>query len=56
MARYVPGLTDEERQRKAVMLSSGMAGTLNVARALTDERRRRVLEDARTFYFKAVDG
>jgi TetR/AcrR family transcriptional repressor of nem operon len=56
MARYVPGLTDEERQRKAVMLFSGMAGTLNVARALTDQRRRRVLEDARTFYLKAVGG
>jgi TetR/AcrR family transcriptional repressor of nem operon len=56
MARYVPGLTDEERQRKTVMLFSGMAGTLNVARALTDERRRRVLEDTRTFYLKAVGG
>ena len=56
MARYVPGRTGEERQRKAVMLFSGMAGTLNVARALTVERRRRVLEDARTFYFKAVGG
>ena len=56
MARYVPGQTDEERQRRAVMLFSGMAGTLNVARALTDERRRRVLEDARTFYLKAVGG
>jgi hypothetical protein len=38
------------------MLFSGMAGTLNVARALTAERRRRVLEDARTFYLKAVGG
>jgi TetR/AcrR family transcriptional regulator, transcriptional repressor for nem operon len=56
MARYLPGLTDEERQRTAVMLFSGMAGTLNVARALTDERRRRVLEDARTFYLEAVGG
>ena len=56
MARYVPGATDEERHRKAVMLFSGMAGTLNVARALTDERRQRVLEDARTFYLEAVVG
>jgi TetR/AcrR family transcriptional repressor of nem operon len=56
MAHYVPGQTDEERQRKAVMLFSGMAGTLNVARALTDERRRRVLEDAGIFYLKAVGG
>jgi hypothetical protein len=56
VARYVPGLTDEERQRKAVMLFSGMAGTLNVARPLTQARRRRVLEDARTFYLQAVGG
>lgn len=48
------GLQQVSRQRRAVMLFSGMAGTLNVARALTDERRRRVLEDARTFYLKAV--
>jgi TetR/AcrR family transcriptional repressor of nem operon len=56
MARYVPGRTDEKRRRTAVMLFSGMAGTLNVARALSDERRRRVLEDARTFYLRAVGG
>ena len=36
------------------MLFSGMAGTLNVARALTDERRRRGLEDATTFYLKTI--
>jgi TetR/AcrR family transcriptional regulator, transcriptional repressor for nem operon len=56
MARFVPGQTDEERKRTAVMLFSGMAGTLNVARALSDEGRRRVLEDARSFYLKAVGG
>jgi hypothetical protein len=56
MARYVPGLTDEERQRKAVMLFSGMAGTLNVARVLPGEHRRRVLENARAFYLAAVGG
>jgi hypothetical protein len=38
------------------MLFSGMAGTLNVARAVTAARRRRVLEDARTFYLNAVVG
>jgi hypothetical protein len=56
MARYVPGQTDEERRRKAVTLFSGMTGMLSGARALTDERRRRVLEDAKTSYFKAVGG
>ena len=38
------------------MLLSGMAGTLNLARALSDERRQRVLEDARAFYLKAAGG
>jgi TetR/AcrR family transcriptional regulator, transcriptional repressor for nem operon len=56
MARYVPGQTDEERRRTAGMLFSGMAGTLNVARALTGEGRRSVLEAGRTFYLKAVSG
>jgi TetR/AcrR family transcriptional repressor of nem operon len=56
MARYVPGRTDEERRRTAGMLLSGMAGTLNVARALTGEGRRSVLEAGRTFYLKAVSG
>jgi TetR/AcrR family transcriptional regulator, transcriptional repressor for nem operon len=56
MARYMPGATDEERERKTVMLFSGMAGTLNVARGVADDRRRRLLEDARTFYFNAVSG
>ena len=55
MARYVPGDTDEERVRKTVTLFSGMAGTLSIARAMPDDvRRRRVLDDARTFYLKAA--
>jgi hypothetical protein len=55
MAKYVPAATDEERREKAIALFTGMAGTLTVARAFTDERdRRMILDGARKFYFAAV--
>jgi TetR/AcrR family transcriptional repressor of nem operon len=55
MARYMPGATDEERVRKAILLFSGMAGTLNLARAVNDDRdRRRILDEAKAFYLDAV--
>jgi TetR/AcrR family transcriptional repressor of nem operon len=55
LARYVPGATDDERQRKARMLFSGMAGTLTVARIMPDrEQRRRILDDAKKFYRDAM--
>ena len=57
IARYIPGSSEEERVSKARMLMSGMAGTLTVARVLTDKRRRRrFLDDAKRFYFEAVRG
>jgi len=55
IAKYVPGKTADERERKAAVLFTGMAGTLTVARVMTDEpRRRRLLEAARKFYFDAA--
>ncbi len=55
MAKYMPGATEEEREAKARMLMSGMAGTLTIARVLTDEAaRRRFLESAKKFYLDAV--
>jgi TetR/AcrR family transcriptional repressor of nem operon len=55
VAKYMPGATEEERVRKARMLMSGMAGTLTIARVLNDDRqRRRFLDDAKKFYFDAV--
>ena len=55
IARYLPAANKEARVRKARMLMSGMAGTLTVARVITDERRkRRFLDDAKKFYFDAV--
>ena len=54
-AKFIPGATEEERERKARVLLSGMAGTLNVARVMVDEeRRRRFLEDAKKFYGQAA--
>jgi TetR/AcrR family transcriptional repressor of nem operon len=57
MAAYLPGKTEEERIRTAAMLFSGMAGTLNVARLLGDDRERQsFLERARGFYRNTVGG
>ena len=55
IARYIPGATEEERQRKARVLLSSMAGTLTMARVIVDDQeRRRFLDDAKRFYFDAV--
>lgn len=55
VAKYLPGATDEERERKAQVLFSGMAGTINVARLIVDDQqRRRFLDDAKKFYLEAI--
>ena len=55
LAKYLPGGTAEERERKARVLLSGMAGTLNMARVIVDdEQRRRFLDDATKFYLEAI--
>ena len=55
IAKYVPGENEDERERKAMMLLSGMAGTLTVARVMTDDRRRRqILDAAKKFYLDAA--
>lgn len=55
VAKYIPGATNEERERKARVLFSGMAGTLNVARLIVDDQqRRRFLDDAKRFYLEAI--
>jgi len=54
IGHLIPGASAEERERKAHMLMSGMAGTLTMARVITDEQhRRQFLEDARQFYLEA---
>ncbi len=55
MERYMPGRTIEERRQKTIALFTGMAGTLTVARAFTDEKdRRAILDGAKRFYLAAV--
>jgi TetR/AcrR family transcriptional repressor of nem operon len=55
VAEYIPGATEEERERKARVLFSGMAGTLTLARVIVDDQqRRRFLDDAKRFYREAV--
>jgi len=55
IASFIPGATKEEREAKARMLMSGMSGTLNVARVITDEqKKRKFLDGARKFYFDAA--
>jgi len=57
LAKYMPGATEEERLQKTRMLMSGMAGTLMVARVLTDrEQKKRFLDGAKKFYLEAVGG
>jgi TetR/AcrR family transcriptional repressor of nem operon len=55
IAKYVPGRNEDERERKAMMLFAGMAGTLTVVRVMTDDQRRqRMLDAAKTFYLDAA--
>jgi TetR/AcrR family transcriptional repressor of nem operon len=57
MARFLPGATSEERERNCLVLFSGMAGALNLARATPDlESRKKILEAARDFYTRAFCG
>ena len=56
MEQYMPGRTAEERRQKTIALFTGMAGTLTVARAFTNEMdRHTILEGARKFYRAAVE-
>ncbi len=57
VARFMPGETEAERQGTAMVLFSGMAGALNLARAVSDDAlRRKILARARDFYAGAVRG
>src|SRR5262249_9116505 len=52
---YVPGQNNGERRLNTIALLTGMAGTLSLARAFADvEDRRRILDGARKFYFRAL--
>ena len=53
MAVFLPGATSEERESNCLVLFSGMAGALSLARATPDrDSRKKILEAARDFYTK----
>ncbi len=55
IAAYLPGPDEAQREEAALVLLSGMAGTLMVARALDDrEQSDRLLLAARRFYMDAL--
>jgi TetR/AcrR family transcriptional regulator, transcriptional repressor for nem operon len=54
LAPYMPGATDTERRGNVAALMSGMAGSLAMARAVSDENvGKRILEAARKLYIEA---
>jgi TetR/AcrR family transcriptional regulator, transcriptional repressor for nem operon len=54
LSKFIKGSTEEEKRRNVAVLFSGMAGALNLARAVADEEtRQRILQDARDFYVRS---
>jgi len=55
MEQYIPAENADRRRAKAISLFTGMAGTLTVARAFTEDRdRRAILDGAKKFYLAAA--
>jgi hypothetical protein len=51
----MPGATAAERERTSMVVFSGMAGALNLARATADETlRHAILDQARSFYIQSL--
>jgi TetR/AcrR family transcriptional repressor of nem operon len=56
-AKLVPGATDAERLRNALVLGSGMNGAVTMARSVKDEQlRKNILDAATKFYVEAFCG
>ena len=54
LSKFIKGSTEDEKHRNVAVLFSGMAGALNLARAVADdETRQRILQDARDFYIRS---
>ena len=54
LAKFMPGATEEERERNCFVLMSGMSGALTMARTTADpELRKAILQAAKEFYIKA---
>jgi len=57
LGRFLPGRTAAARRSAGMLLFAGMAGVLNLARAAPDKAvRRRILEEGRAFYIRAMRG
>jgi len=55
MERFIPADRAETRRERAIALFTGMAGTLTVARAFTEDHdRRAILDGAKRFYLAAA--
>ena len=53
VSRFVPGVTDKQREQNTMALLSGLIGTVSVARALSDPKARKaVLEASKEFYIR----
>ena len=56
IARFFPGMSERERRDRARLLMSGMAGTLMIAKVITDRKASdHFLEQAREFYASAFE-
>jgi TetR/AcrR family transcriptional repressor of nem operon len=56
MARFFPGANEQERRDRARLMMSGMAGTMMIAKAITDRKASdQFLEQAREFYATAFE-
>jgi TetR/AcrR family transcriptional repressor of nem operon len=54
VSRFFPGSSEEERRSNALILFSGMSGTVAVARTMADKKAREaLLAKAREFYINA---
>lgn len=57
MAKYMPGDTEQEQRKNFILLFSGMAGALAMARAFGDSGiRDQVLAMTRNYYLKTFQG
>ena len=57
MAEYMPGADGQERCERARLLLGGMAGSMMLARSVSDRRLSdKILEQARKFYLSTFEG
>jgi TetR/AcrR family transcriptional repressor of nem operon len=56
IARFFPGANEQERRNRARLMMAGMAGTMMIAKAMTDRKASdHFLEQAREFYASAFE-